>query len=144
MKKDQTMTIRVRWVLCWLAVAGALVSVVASRGTVVAQGTIKSGIQASPLGKPFGADAQVVLTSETLASMFRGDDAATWRPGVNSERARGGVDAVRESRAVRRRGPHVARPRHGILHPARWHAADEPPRDRVRPPARCTARRLLR
>jgi S1-C subfamily serine protease len=86
------MIIRVRWAVCVLMAAAVLVSIAAPRGKVIAQGTAKAGIQASPLGKPFGPDAQVVLTLDTLASMFRGDDASTWRTGVNTEKPRGGVD----------------------------------------------------
>ncbi len=58
---------------------------------VAAQGSPKSGFRNSALGKPFGDDARVVITPETLSAISQGNDTA-WTPAINKEKLRGGVD----------------------------------------------------
>ena len=52
------------------------------------QASAKNGLRSSPLGQPLGADAQVVVTADTLDSVYRTEDLA-WKPGVSTDRPRG-------------------------------------------------------
>jgi S1-C subfamily serine protease len=92
MRVDERRVKRMRASLVVAALASALAAtMIALSVALVAQGSGKSGLHASPLGQPFGADAAVVLTPETIGSMSRGGD-ADWRATVNAERPRGGAD----------------------------------------------------
>lgn len=79
----------------WLAavLAGVLLApFVVAVEKIEPQGSGKTGLRTSPLGRPLGVEAQVVVTPESLWSMFPGEDPSMWRAGINSERPRGGVD----------------------------------------------------
>jgi S1-C subfamily serine protease len=71
------------------ALAGVvLVPWVVASKHAVAQTPVKNGLRTSSLGEPFGAEAQAVVTPETLTSAYRAGD-ATWKPRISTDRPRG-------------------------------------------------------
>jgi S1-C subfamily serine protease len=74
------------------AATAAVVSLmIAPHATGTAQQASKAGFHSSPIGQRFGSDVQLVLTPDTLQSMW-GSDETSAPLAVNRERRRGGAE----------------------------------------------------